>query len=87
MYKYKLDVTGFQTLIVPKDSDWITLRAQNGIPVLYVMVDLNKEETETWYIGMIGTGQSLPESIKSSCYLGTVEVGPFVWHYFLRTEI
>lgn len=88
MYKYKLDVTKFQTLTVPKGSGWITLCTQNGIPVLYAMVDLDKKETETWCIDMIGTGQSFPNIALRQCiHIGTVDVGPYVWHYFLRTEV
>lgn len=82
IFKYPLKVTDLQKISMPKDSTLLTVQVQKGIPCLWALVDMDKE-TEKRLIGIIGTGNPVPENVLR--YIGTfqaLENNWFVGHVF-----
>ena len=85
IYKYPLDVTNRQTLVLPIGSYILSLQDQNGIPTIWALVDSEQTETMSHEITMYGTGH--PLSHDSGTWLATLQLGSFVWHFFYRMHM
>ena len=81
IYKYELPVDGKIITIKQCIIKILNIQEQNGIPVMWAIVDPDNEVIEPLKIVAIGTGWELPTGLDD--YLGTAqdEYG-FVWHYF-----
>ena len=81
IYKYELPVDGGIITIKQCIIKILSIQEQNGIPVMWAIVDPEDKMVEPLEITAIGTGWTLPTGLDE--YLGTAqdECG-FVWHYF-----
>lgn len=81
IYKYELPVDGGIITIKQCIIKILSIQEQNGIPMMWAIVDPDNEKIEPLEIVAIGTGWELPMGLED--YLGTAqdEYG-FVWHYF-----
>ena len=81
IYKYELPVNGGIITIKQCIIKILSIQEQNGIPMMWAIVDPDNEKIEPLEIVAIGTGWELPTGLDD--YLGTAqdEYG-FVWHYF-----
>ena len=81
IYKYELPVDGGIITIKQCIIKILSIQEQNGIPMMWAIVDPDNEVVEPLEITAIGTGWELPTGLED--YLGTAqdEYG-FVWHYF-----
>lgn len=81
IYKYELPVDGGIITIKQCVIKILSIQEQNGIPVMWAIVDPDNQVIEPLEIIAIGTGWELPTGLEE--YLGTAqdEYG-FVWHYF-----
>jgi hypothetical protein len=81
IYKYELPVNGGIITIKQCIIKILSVQEQNGIPMMWAIVDPDNEVVEPLEIVAIGTGWELPTGLDD--YLGTAqdEYG-FVWHYF-----
>lgn len=86
IFKYTLQITGLQTIAMPKNSEILCVQEQRNEGHLWAIVDENMP-LEDRIFEIIGTGHPLednsdPELIRS--YVGTFQVngGQFVWHVF-----
>ncbi len=81
IYKYELPVDGGITTIKQRIIKVLSIQEQNGIPVMWAIVDPEDKMVEPLEITAVGTGWTLPTGLDE--YLGTVQVEyGFVWHYF-----
>lgn len=85
IYKYSLGIEGQITEI----KDWIieilSIQTQDGWPVLWAIVDTEKEEEEPVQIYCCGTGWPLPDDYGH--YLGTAaDDNGYIWHYFIDKQ-
>lgn len=83
IFKYVLEITDKQTIIMPKNSLVLSVKTQFDTPVLYVLVGENETETEEHIIITYGTGQKMREDIDE-IYIGTylVKYDELVFHVF-----
>lgn len=81
IYKYELPVNGGIIKIENAVEQFLEVQEQNGIPMIWAIVDLDVEDVEPIEIIALGTGWEVPSTVDK--YLGTAqdEFG-FVWHYF-----
>lgn len=81
IYKYELPVDGGIITIKQCIIKILSIQEQNGIPMMWAIVDPDNEVVEPLEIVAIGTGWELPTGLDD--YLGTAqdEYG-YVWHYF-----
>lgn len=92
IYKYKLEVTDFQQLVIKKNAEFMTLQVQGGKPVLWAAVDPDEEDVVI-EIQTYGTGVDMLEDWHKGIYLGTYQLdlqyatfGTFVGHVFTRSR-
>ena len=81
IYKYQLPVDGGIITIKQCIIKILNIQEQNGIPMMWAIVDPDNEVVEPLEIVAIGTGWELPTGLDD--YLGTAQDKyGFVWHYF-----
>lgn len=90
IFKYPLELPSeegaSQTLLLPAEALILNVQVQNDIPVLWAEIQTDMP-VRPRKICVYGTGWDL-HSVKRGYrgYLGTVQIGPFVWHYFDETD-
>lgn len=79
VHKYQLSDYANQTLVnMPAGAEILRLAVQHSVPTIWARVIPDAERvTRTFQI--FGTGHPIPPGSK---YIGTFDVGPFVWHVF-----
>ena len=81
IYKYELPVDGGIITIKQCIIKILNIQEQNGVPMMWAIVDTDNEVVEPLEIVAIGTGWELPTGLAD--YLGTAQDEySFVWHYF-----
>jgi hypothetical protein len=79
IYKYKMEVREKQILRLPKNAHILDVQTQYGVPVLWAVVEPEAPLVD-YKILCVGTGDSIVAS--DYWYLGTVQMGTYVWHFF-----
>lgn len=85
IYKYTLDITDTQTVILPKGAKILTVQMQHGNPQLWALVYPNPNcPTEPRIIETFGTGNPVPLGERK--YINTYQLsgGALVFHVFER---
>lgn len=87
IWKYELEITDIQEIEIPKDAEILTVQCQRDKPFLWVL--FNKDASmEKRIIETFGTGHDIPEVMgMSRKYIGTYQIGGYVWHVFDYTGI
>jgi len=82
IWKLPLSISKRNIVMVPRNSQPLTVQIQNGVPCLWVTCDdANAPEPPT--ITCVGTGHPMPLT-GVHAYIGTTQSGRFVWHWFLE---
>ncbi len=81
IWKYPLQVTDEQTIMMPRDTRILTVQTQDDQPCLWAFVD-NSREREPRKIRIYGTNHEIDETPTD--YIGTFQVsgGSLVFHVF-----
>lgn len=82
IFKCPLEITDKQTLMLPTNSEVLTVAAQHGQPCIWALVDTDAE-AKPYELSMCGTG--MPCDCAHSAYIGTVLLldGKLVLHVFM----
>lgn len=82
VFKYPLQITGTQKILMPTYSKILCVQNQYDIPTLYVQVSSYFDHEEDITIIIVGTGHPIPELELE--YIGTVvtQKGMLVWHVY-----
>lgn len=82
IFKYELPRNGHTITIPHEVHEFLNVQAQDGVPMLWAIVNPERQTENPIEIIAIGTGWELPSGVDK--YLGTAqdEFG-FVWHYFV----
>jgi hypothetical protein len=80
IWKFPLEIIERQIVTMPLDAKPLTIQVQGGTPTLWARVDDSQQKVQREVI-MVGTGWPMKDR-NAFDYLGTVQEGPFVWHYF-----
>ena len=83
VYKYPLGFKDSQEIHLPKDAIPLSVQLQHGNLTLWCLVDTTLP-IEVRIVDIRGTGESL--SYEPGLYVGTVQVGAFVWHVFMKHQ-
>lgn len=81
IWKFKLEVT-VQNITIPAKAEILSVANQNDKICLWALVEPHNPKIER-VIEVVGTGWMI-EPAKKRKFIGTVQVGPFVWHVFER---
>lgn len=80
IFKYPLEIMDNE-IAMPTDSKILSVGKQNGRLFLWAMVN-EQSTTGIRKITVVGTGWELNSSMARRPFLGTVQVGEYVWHVF-----
>lgn len=75
VFKYEISAGPME---MPKGSQVLSFQDQRGTLCLWALVD-PEAPTQTRQFQVIGTGHEVD---PNSSFIGTTQVGPFVWHLF-----
>jgi len=81
IFKYKLMITGLQTVVMPKDAEILSVQVQYNDICIWALVDPKNELIERGF-NIFGTGHEIPETVGK--YIGTFQIddGRLVFHLF-----
>jgi len=85
IWKYVLNFEREQLVTMPSISEIMDIQMQRGVPVMWALVDPSAEEIEVRIV-VHGTGYDIDEVPYRNEYLGTVQDGDLVWHFFMSSE-
>jgi hypothetical protein len=83
IYKYKLNYNPIQTLTNISMVQPLSIQLQDGIPVLWCIVDEVSVEPRNYTISCIWTGEPFSDNI--GWYIGTIQ-DALVYHYFIKAD-
>jgi len=83
IYKYPLEVTGDQFVLIPSGYKILTVQVQNEVPCIWAEVD-KSSKPENVHVVIVGTGQETREDDEMN-YIGSFRLysGSFVGHCFI----
>ncbi len=80
IFKYPLIMPSDRIQIqMPKNAKVLSVQIQDGRPRLWAIVD-DTEPLEEKSFSVFGTGHPLPDNLGN--FVGTFQMGTFVWHLF-----
>ena len=87
IYKYppKVQLNSTQQLMLPFGAEILSVQVQHGTLCLWAAFPGDPEPRVVREIEVVATGQPVESFEKiDRKFLGTVQMGPFVWHVFER---
>lgn len=86
IWKYPLETTDHQTVIMPNNAEILTVGVQFGKPCLWVKVEQTNSQ-ETINIATYGTGHLIAKEDEKLDYIGTYQLheGQLIFHVFKIT--
>lgn len=84
VHKFVIGREWVEELDLPKGAKPLSVQIQQGRFCLWALVDTDAE-IERRLVQRRGTGFEIEN--PDSTYLGTVQEDPFVWHFFLYSEV
>jgi hypothetical protein len=85
VWKYNIAIQDIQTIGIPSDPQPLCVQMQGAGLCVWFEVDTDRPLVR-FRIGVVGTGNPLPEEWGWPYYIGTVQDGPLVWHVYGREE-
>lgn len=83
IHKYELDTLERFTLSISA-FELLKLDLQDGKPVMWVAENINGPKRIREF-RILGIGAELTDLLWWK-YMGSVQIGEFVWHYFMRNQ-
>lgn len=90
IYKYQLSIKDYQEILLPKDSEILTIQLQGENACMWVLIDLNEPERFARKIEIFGTGQIINYDMGvDRKYISTFQMhgGQLVFHAFEYTGV
>lgn len=81
IWKFPLEVTDLQTIQMPVDAHFLSVGQQDDELMLWALVDPENQLIPTTF-AIYGTGHPIGAAESDEYHVGTVQVGPYVWHVF-----
>jgi hypothetical protein len=85
VWKYALSTSGkTQTLLMPRGAEPLTFCVSDSMLFVYVLAE-EHAEIEAAYFVVVNTGTQVPD--RGAVYVGTAELGGYVFHLFQLTAM
>lgn len=82
IWKFPFEVTDrLEVLFMPEGAEILSIQIQNSKVCIWAVCDERAPKVERRF-HIYGTGHSLPENLRVSDHIGTIQVAGFVWHVF-----
>ena len=85
IFKFRLKSETEQIVRMPAKSEIMDIQMQNGVPVMWALVDDSSEIIDV-KINMYWTGEELRKSNSEEIFLATVQDGEIVCHFFMEVQ-
>lgn len=84
IYKYPFNVQDEIRIEMPKDASILTIQAQDEVPCIWAIVDIEQPTIEVRRFRLFGTGHPMDIEPALSRYIGTFQLlgGRFIGHLF-----
>lgn len=87
IHKFALEIRSVQEVMMPERASIMYIEAQLGEPQLLVLLNPEDDRNTSYRIVMLGNEHGVSADLLEDCaYLGTAQVGPNVWHYFIEVS-
>ena len=87
IWKFAVPVDDPVAIKMPKGARLLTVQAQGSEMCIWAEVN-PKGAPEKRYFAIFGTGNPMPSGMGySDVYVGTVQIGRFVWHLYEITGV
>ncbi len=83
IFKYHLGITDEQIINMPGKASILDIQMQNGRPAMWVICNPDSDYVDV-KINMYATGHPIERG--EDHYLGTIQDGTFVFHYFMQVD-
>ena len=83
IWKWTLEVTDMQSLLMPKGARLLDVQMQGGVPRLWALVG-EHTQNEQRHFAMYGTGHPVPEEPGDYVASFQIDDGALVFHVFER---
>lgn len=84
IFKYELEVCDFQTVEMPLGAELIYIANQADKLMLWALVNPEREQADR-QLYIYGTGYWIKHDWQ--IYIGSAQIGPYVWHVFDGGEL
>lgn len=84
IFKYSVTERDGERVKMPQDARILSIQYQGDQLCIWAVVSPDSRIVNR-ILQRIGTGWDIPENLGN--YIGTVQDGPFVWHYFDGGEV
>lgn len=82
IWKFELPIEDEPTISMPTKAHALSVGVQGGALVLWAYVPEPDATKESRHFFVVGTGNPIPWDLTASTFIGTVQIGSFVWHVF-----
>lgn len=80
IWKFSLQITRrLQGVSIPRGAEILSVQEQRGSVCLWALCDPDEPPVQR-YFSIVGTGHKFDPRARK--YLGTAQIGEFVWHVF-----
>ena len=85
VFKYRIDITDFQTVMIPEGAQFLHLGLQSDYVCIWALIDPDKRSIP-YKIQCVGTGHIVEP--EYTVYLGTILMydGNLVFHFFTEQK-
>ena len=83
VFKYELGENGEIVKYRGRFAQILHMEAKDGLPVMWAEMNDDYKEIDVEIIA-IGTGWDVPEEFEKWIHIGSIVIGPYVWHYYMR---
>ena len=84
IYKYEIK----ETVCIPKSAIILDCQLQNGVPVFWALIGVNREDLKTLHFKVLPTGGEFDShDLLGYKHFATIQDNSgFVWHNFVKEE-
>ena len=82
IWKFPLKVCDHQVVSMPKGATILSVQEQGGVPTIWALCNIDAPREDRMFITR-GTGFEFDDDSR---WIGTVKLGPFVWHVFEEVQ-
>lgn len=82
IFKYSIEITDEQTIVLPFGAEILTVQIQHGKPYLWALIETEQSLNEPKIIEVFGTGNPIPEGDRR--YINSIQIfnGDLIFHVF-----
>ncbi len=84
IHKQQLRIEDMQIIEVPVASEVFNLKQQHGLLTVWYFFDEEEKKKTTIEFRILATGQPFDLDLNKYQFMGSEQMGPYVWHVWAR---